>query len=44
MIRRTIDVVIPIADAIFPYPPPLLRISITATSLSGGAFLMTAFQ
>ena len=34
MMRRTIDVVIPIADATFPYPSPLWRISITATSLS----------
>ena len=30
--RRTIDVVIPIADAMVPYPSPLWRISITAAA------------
>jgi hypothetical protein len=44
MIRQTIDVVIPLADAIVLYPSLLWRISITATALFDGPFLMTAFQ
>tara|TARA_B100002019_G_scaffold6724_1_gene5441 strand:+ start:945 stop:1079 length:135 start_codon:yes stop_codon:yes gene_type:complete len=44
MIRRIIDLVIPLADAIVLYPSLLWRISITAIALFGGPFLMTAFQ
>jgi len=43
MIRRNIDVVTPLADAIVLYPSLLWRISITAAALFGGAFLITTF-